>query len=130
MGEWLELVGDALREIRGHKLRSLLTLSGIVFGAASVVSMTSLASAMKTLVYDDLISMGLARSFIADDRGPRSDARGAATLRHSGLRINDLDALRALPGVASVHGRNYGEEYVVNAPADRRQVRIDGVDAG
>jgi putative ABC transport system permease protein len=130
MREWAELVVDALREIRGHKLRSLLTLSGIVFGAASVVSMTSLASAMKTLVYDDLISMGLARSFIADDRGPRSDARGAAALRHTGLRIIDLAALRALPGVASVLGRNYGQEYVVNAPADRRQVRIDGVDAG
>ena len=58
MRDWLELIVDALREIRAHKLRSLLTLSGIVFGAASVVSMTSLASAMKTLVYDDLIAMG------------------------------------------------------------------------
>lgn len=130
MREWGELVMDALREIRGHKLRSLLTLSGIVFGAASVVSMTSLASAMKSLVYDDLISMGFSRSFIAYDRGPRSDARGAAALRHKGLRIVDLEALRALPGVASVHGRNLGGEYVVNAPADRRRVRIDGVDAG
>ena len=130
MREWAELVLDALREIRGHKLRSLLTLSGIVFGAASVVSMTSLASAMKMLVYDDLISMGLARSFMADDRGPRSDARGAAALRHTGLRIIDIEALRALPGVASVHGRNYGQDWVVNAPADRREVRIDGVDAG
>jgi putative ABC transport system permease protein len=130
MRDWAELVLDALREIRGHKLRSLLTLSGIVFGAASVVSMTSLASAMKTLVYDDLVSMGLSRSYAADDRGPRSDARGAAALRHTGLRIVDIEALRALPGVASVHGRNYGQEYVVNAPADRRQVRIDGVDAG
>ena len=74
MRDWLELIGDALREIRGHKLRSLLTLSGIVFGAASVVSMTSLASAMQTLVYDDLIAMGLSRSFFVDDQGPRSDA--------------------------------------------------------
>lgn len=130
MRDWVELVVDALREIRAHKLRSLLTLSGIVFGAASVVSMTSLASAMKTLVYDDLISMGMARSYIADDRGPRSDARGAAALRHTGLRIVDIEALRTLPGVASVHGRNYGQDYVVNAPADRREVRIDGVDAG
>ena len=51
MRDWLELIGDALREIRGHKLRSLLTLSGIVFGAASVVSMTSLAAAMKNVNY-------------------------------------------------------------------------------
>jgi putative ABC transport system permease protein len=130
MRDWGELVLDALREIRGHKLRSLLTLSGIVFGAASVVSMTSLASAMQALVYNDLIAMGLSRSFFMEDQGPRSDAKGAAALRHTGLRLRDLEALRALPGVASVHGRNYGSEQVVNAPADRRRVRIDGVDAG
>jgi len=130
MRDWLELVADALREIRAHKLRSLLTLSGIVFGAASVVSMTSLASAMKSLVYDDLMAMGFPRSFTAFDRGPRSDARTAESLRHTGLRLGDLAALRALPGVASVHGRNAGHEYVVNAPADRRRIRIDGVDAG
>jgi len=85
---------------------------------------------MKTLVYDDLISMGQSRSFIARDQGPRSDARGATALRHKGLRMNDLEALRALPGVETVHGRDWGDEYVVNAPADRRQVRVDGVDAG
>jgi putative ABC transport system permease protein len=130
MRDWAELILDALREIRGHKLRSLLTLSGIVFGAASVVSMTSLASAMQTLVYDDLIAMGLSRSFFMDDQGPRSDAKGASALRHTGLRLTDLEALRALPGVATVHGRNWGQEQVVNAPADRRRVRIDGVDAG
>jgi len=130
MRDWIELIVDALREIRAHKLRSLLTLSGIVFGAASVVSMTSLASAMKTLVYDDLIAMGMSRSFFMDDQGPRSDAKGATALRHTGMRLTDLDALRTLPGVASVHGRNWGEEQVVNAPADRRRVRIDGVDAG
>lgn len=130
MRDWAELILDALREIRAHKLRSLLTLSGIVFGAASVVSMTSLASAMQTLVYDDLIAMGLSRSFIMDDEGPRSDAKGATALRHTGMRLTDLDALRAMPGVATVHGRVWGTEQVVNAPADRRRVRIDGVDAG
>src|SRR6266516_3625805 len=130
MRDFAELVVDALREIQGHKLRSLLTLSGIVFGAASVVSMTSLAAAMKTLVYDDLIAMGLSRSFFINDQGPRSDAKGAAALRHTGMRITGLDALRGLPGVASVQGRNWGDEQVVNAPADRRRVRIDGVDAG
>lgn len=134
MREWLaealELVGDAVREIRGHKLRSLLTLSGIVFGAASMVSMTSLAAGMKQLVYDDLMAMGFSRSFLANDRGPRSDVRTAAGKRHPGLRLADLEALRAMPGVATVHGRNFGREYVVNAPADRRRVRIDGVDAG
>src|SRR5258708_19166050 len=108
----------------------MLTLSGIGLGAACVVSMTALAAAMKTLVYDDLISMGMSRSFFINDQGPRSDAKGAAALRHTGMRITDLDALRGLPGVASVQGRNWGDEQDVIAPADRRRVRIDRGDAG
>ncbi|MGH7546888.1 MAG: ABC transporter permease [Gemmatimonadales bacterium] len=125
-----ELGGDALREIRAHPLRSLLTLSGIVFGAASLVSMSSLASAMQRMAYEDLKAMGFPRSYALQDRGPRSDATRAADLRHSGLRLADLQALRALPGVATVHGRNAGKEYPVAAPAGQRNVRIDGVDVG
>ncbi len=128
--EATDLVGDAVREIRAHPLRSLLTLSGIVFGAASLVSMTSLASAMRVMAYDDLEAMGFPRSFAAIDRGPPSDASRAHALQHPGLRLSDLDALAALPGVESVHGRNFGDAYVVNAPAGQRHVRIDGVDAG
>src|SRR5258708_29059543 len=104
MRDWLELIGDALREIRGHKLRSLLTLSGIVFGAASVVSMTSLAPAMQTLVYDDLIAMRLSRSFFMDDQRPRSDATRAAPMRHTGMRMTAPGALPAMLPAPSVQG--------------------------
>jgi putative ABC transport system permease protein len=137
MGEWrarafaaAELVEDALREIRAHPLRSLLTLSGIVFGAASLVAMTSLARAMKEMAYRDLESLGFPRSYVLWDRGPREDAITAADLRHPGLRLADLTALQGVPGVAAVHGRNPGEEMIVAGPADRRRVRVEGVDAG
>lgn len=125
-----ELVEDALREVRAHPLRSILTLSGIVFGAASLVSMTSLARAMKEMAYRDLESIGFPRSYMVWDRGPRSDAQRAADLRHPGLRLGDLEALRHMPGVTSVHGRNPGSQMVVAAPADQRLVRVEGVDAG
>jgi putative ABC transport system permease protein len=125
-----ELATDALREIWAHRLRSLLTLSGIVFGAASLVSMTSFARAMKQMAYADLAGMGFPRSFTAIDRGPRSDARSAVQLRHPGLRLADLAALHALPGVVRVFGRNPGRESVVGGPAGQRMVRVDGIDAG
>ena len=75
--EWLELFGDAFREIRVHPLRSMLTLSGIVFGAASMVSMISLAGAVQRLASDDLKAIGLPRSFSFQDRAPQPDAVGA-----------------------------------------------------
>ena len=125
-----ELVRDAWREIRAHPMRSLLTLSGIVFGSASLVSMASLATGLKQMAYADLERIGFPRSFSIDDDGPGSDARTAAARRHPGLRLADLEALRAVPGVESVHGRNFGGERLVSGPRDRRNVRVDGVDAG
>ncbi|MGH7607671.1 MAG: hypothetical protein ACREME_10040, partial [Gemmatimonadales bacterium] len=74
--------------------------------------------------------MGFPRSYVLWDRGPRSDAATAADLRHPGLRLGDLEALRDLPGVASVHGRNPAGQMVVTGPADQRLIWVDGVDAG
>ena len=55
---WGELMLEALREVRSHKMRSLLTLFGIVFGAASVVSLTSLSMALKDMAYTELTLPG------------------------------------------------------------------------
>ncbi|MDQ2670965.1 MAG: ABC transporter permease [Gemmatimonadota bacterium] len=130
MGEWLELAGDAWREIRAHPLRSLLTLSGIVFGAASLVSMTSLAAGLREMAYADLREIGLPRSFYLYDREPPGEARRAAALRHPGLRLADVEALRALPGVGAAHARVFFGDRLISGPADRRMLRVEGVDAG
>ena len=130
MSDFFELIVDALREIGAHPLRSLLTLSGIVFGAASLVSMTSLARGLQTMAYTDLRNMGFPRSYYVMDRGPRNDARTAASLQAPGLRLGDLEALRALAGVESVRGVTFGGERLVEGPRGRRNVRTEGSDAG
>ena len=130
IAEALELASDAWREIRAHPMRSLLTLSGIVFGAASLVSMASLATGVREMAYADLRSIGFPRSYALRDFGPRSDARTAVERRHTGLRITDLEALRSVPGVASVHGRAFAGDQLVAGPRDRRTVPVEGADAG
>ncbi|NIQ99435.1 MAG: FtsX-like permease family protein [Gemmatimonadales bacterium] len=121
---------DALREIREHPLRSLLTLTAIVFGAASVVSMTSLSAAIKNVAYDELERMGMPGTFELYDRGPRSDARRAADLRHAGIRLPDVEALRRLPGVEASFARNFTGRHLASTPLDQRTVPVDGIDAG
>lgn len=125
-----ELLLDALREIGAHPLRSLLTLSGIVFGAASLVSMTSLAAALKQMAYDELQELGMPRTFAFFDRGPRSDAHRAADLRHPGLRLRDVEALRGLRGIEVTFARNFSGRQLVSTPLDQRSVPVQGIDAG
>lgn len=130
MSDALDLVLDALREIAAHPMRSLLTLSGIVFGAASLVSMTSLAAGLKTMAYADLTNMGFPRSFAIESRDAASDARTASSRRAPGLRLADLEALRAMPGVESVRGRNFAGSRLVEGPRGRRDIRVEGADYG
>jgi putative ABC transport system permease protein len=125
-----ELIVDALREIRAHPLRSMLTLTGIVFGAASVVSMTSLSAAIKTVAFDEMERLGMPRTVTLVDRGPRSDATRAADLRATGLRNDDVEALRDLPGEGGVFGTTYAGPRLVATARDQRTVVVDGIDAG
>jgi putative ABC transport system permease protein len=129
-GSLVELGLDAAREIRAHPLRSLLTLGGIVFGAASLVSMTSLSAAIKFLAEEELTRIGMPRTFEVYDRGPRSDARRAEALRYAGLRLADVEATRTLPGVERSFARNFTGERLVVTPRDQRAVPLDGIDAG
>ena len=128
--EWGELVGDALGEIRVHKLRSLLTLSGVVFGAASIVAMVSLAGGLRTMAYVDLKNMGLPRSVVPYNRSPSADMKRAVERQYTGLRLGDLDALRGIRGVESVQGLTGGDDMLVVGPGGRRSVPVIGADAG
>ena len=125
-----ELVLDALREILGHKLRSLLTLFGIVFGAAAVVAMTSLASALKVMAYDELSRMGMPRTVDFEDRGPRSDVTRAEDLRYVGVRTTDVTALGQMGGVRRAYGVTNAGRQLAATTQDQRVVPVAGVDAG
>ena len=127
---WFELVWDAVREIRVHPLRSMLTLSGIVFGSASLVSMISLAGAMQEMAAADMMRMGLPRSFWLENSGVKLDAKRAADRWQAGLRMTDRQALEALPGVQSIHASNRAGNMLVGGPMGRINVQIDAVDAG
>jgi putative ABC transport system permease protein len=125
-----ELVVDALREIAVHPLRSLLTLSGIVFGAASLVAMVSLSGALQEMATTDMRSFGMPRSFSVRNMAPPPDARGASALRETGLRLRDLELLRQLPSVEMVHGASGSTNRMIIGPVGRLNLPVQGVDAG
>jgi putative ABC transport system permease protein len=81
--------GDLLR----HKMRTLLTMLGIIFGVGAVISMLSIGAGAQAEALELIDSMGL-RNIIVRDRPV--DDEDLYTLREKslGLSMRDLDALR------------------------------------
>jgi putative ABC transport system permease protein len=85
---------SALQSIMSHKLRSLLTLTGIVIGVLAVVSMFSSVYALKQLINKNMEGMGWDYSVVitADSpgrvSGPRSMRRA---LRRANQSIETID---------------------------------------
>ena len=53
-----ELITEALRNLMRHKLRSLLTALGIIFGIASVISMVSAGEGARRQILAQIAELG------------------------------------------------------------------------
>ncbi|WP_290871272.1 MacB family efflux pump subunit [Aquabacterium sp.] len=88
----------ALRAMAGHRLRTLLTMLGIIIGIASVVSVVALGEGSRQRILKDISAMGTNTIDIFPGKG--FGDRRAAAIRT--LVPGDGDALAQLPYVDSV----------------------------
>ncbi len=88
----------ALRSMNAHRLRTLLTMLGIIIGIASVVSVVALGEGSRQRVLSDISSIGTSTIEIMSGQG-FGDPRAA---RIQTLRPSDADALAQLEYVDSV----------------------------
>ncbi len=94
---------SAFQSIMNHKLRSLLTLTGIVIGVLAVVSMFSSVYALKKLISSNMEGMGWDLSVVitAETPGQVSSSRGFRRTRRrpeqsvESINYDDYLALRA-----------------------------------
>lgn len=79
----------AVREIKRHVMRSLLTVLGIVIGVASVIIMVTLGSGATVQVTEQIASMGSNLLMVSPGKrlGPGRDSTGAP------FKIADADAI-------------------------------------
>jgi len=115
----LEYLRFSLRNLSHHKLRSFLTLLGVIIGIMAVVSMISIGSGMKASLKEQLEQLGSDKVFIL----PRiAYGTAAATLTDG-----DAEAIGRVPGVAFVSPL-YSVAGDVTYRNERRIVKIYGVD--
>lgn len=95
---YIEALKMALISMTNHRLRTFLTMLGIIIGIASVVSVVALGNGSQQAIMDNISSMGTNTIEIKPGTG-RGDRRSA---RVRSLTAADADALKILPYVDSV----------------------------
>jgi putative ABC transport system permease protein len=98
---FLEALKLALAAILGHKLRSFLTLLGVIFGVATVIVVVSLIEGFNAYVDEKIADIGTnafaVRKYSLDDFSS-IEALNAARRRNKDITLDDFDALRTRGG--------------------------------
>ena len=123
----------ALNMLRHSKLRSWLTIIGIVIGVGAVVGIISLGDAMQGQMQSRLSSMDLSSITIspgysrAQSEGPGFRHFGEGTSTDVLLTKHDIDALRGVEGLMYVTGEISGREGI-SYNGENATLSITGVD--
>ena len=93
---WLDIVRIAIREgLLAHKLRSLLTMLGIVFGIASVIAMTAITEGGKNQQLEQIRQIGLNSIQIKDTELDGERLKRARQRNPFGISERDVKAIRS-----------------------------------
>ncbi|MDQ6651453.1 MAG: ABC transporter permease, partial [Acidobacteriota bacterium] len=98
---FLEALKLALSSILGHKLRSFLTLLGVIFGVATVIVVVSLIEGFNAYVDEKIANIGTnafaVQKFSIDDFSS-VEALNAARRRNKDVTLEDAEALAVRGG--------------------------------
>ncbi len=125
MEETKEYFKIALRNIKTRKLRSLLTLLGIVIGIFLIISLLSLSEGLKSTINQQLQALGGEMVMIM----PGGDEDFFSSMMFGGAKLekSDIEAIKKAEGVDTVLGYSY-----TGTPArykkEAKQIVIAGLD--
>jgi len=117
----------ALRALRANKLRSVLTILGIVIGVATVVALLSIGTGATASITSDIQSSGA--NLLTVSPGRQSGFAGGGQSRQSSyIYYSDYELLeRALVGNVTAIVPSYQSNYTVKYGAESFSVNVTGV---
>ena len=126
MKKWLEPLATAWVGVVTHKLRSFLTMLGIVIGVAAVITLMSIGRGAEARIISDIESMGSDLVIIYPGavtfRGVKSAVGGAAT-----LTMEDAAAIsEQVPYITAV-APSYSSSLQLVVGGENMNSRVTGV---
>jgi putative ABC transport system permease protein len=124
-------LGEAFRSasdgLSAHKMRSGLTMLGIMFGVGAVISMLAIGAGAARQAQSFIDRMGL-RNILVRAKQLRPDELLAVRKKSLGVSLRDAEAVReAVPGVELVAPRVKVDPWKVQAGESRTEATVFGV---
>src|SRR4029434_6364550 len=105
-GTWLQDLQVGLDNLRVHKLRSLLTMLGMIFGVAAVVAMLSIGAGAQQEVMAFIEQLGVRNLIVAAREASDGQTLQKVRKTSAGLTFQDYRVIQAnLAGITSSTAR-------------------------
>ncbi len=123
---WIDLFRLALSAVTAQRLRSGLTMLGIVIGVASVILLTSLGEGTRVYILQEFAQFGTNLLSVSPGRITTNGVPSGVGATVRKLTIDDAEALRRVPGIERVMPLDVGVARVTYGERGR-SVFIYGV---
>jgi putative ABC transport system permease protein len=124
---FLEALRNALESLAAHRLRTGLTMLGILFGVGAVISMLSIGAGAEREAMAMIERLGI-HNILVRARALEGEEREEVRRKSLGVSLRDAVAISdAVPGVALVAPRLAFDPYKVMAGEARAEARVLGV---
>ena len=122
-----EAFGSAGRHLADHKLRSLLTMLGMIFGVGAVIAMLSIGAGAEREALAMIENLGL-RNVLVRAKELREQELTEVRQKSVGVAMRDATAIEeGVPGVLSAAPRLEVEPYKILSETGRSEAKVFGV---
>jgi putative ABC transport system permease protein len=118
---------SALNNLAVHKLRSVLTMLGMIFGVGAVIAMLSIGAGAERQALEMIERLGL-RNVLLRSKEMKDEELEEVRKKSQGLSLRDGQAIEeAIPGVELVAARLAVEPYKVLSSTAKTKASVYGV---
>jgi len=124
---WREALRSAGESLAAHKLRSVLTMLGMIFGVGAVIAMLSIGAGAEHQAMEMIRSLGL-RNLLVRAVSFRPQELQEIRKKSVGVALRDVEAIEeAVPGVESASPRVEIQPFKILSAQGKAEARVFGV---
>lgn len=124
-----EIINTGFSGLKAHKLRTFLTMLGIIFGVGAVISMLSIGEGAKKEALEIINLMG-AKNIIIQNREYEEDKLKTIREKSPGLSLKDFQALQdSVPFIKHLSPQKLIKANFIRSVDGKSEARVIGTDS-